>query len=48
MKRAYYKYCKRRYINSCEFHERVSGISGIMHFDPKDISYLIKKYTNEF
>jgi len=27
-------------INSCEFHERVFGLQGIMLFDPKDIQQL--------
>jgi len=40
MKRAWYKYRKSRCINSCEFHEWVSGIYRIMLFDPKDIQQL--------
>jgi len=40
MKRAWHKYRKKGCINSCEFHERVPGIYGIMHFDPKDIQQL--------
>jgi len=47
MKRAWYKYRKRECLNSCEFHERVPGIYGIMHFDPNIYSNIILKYANE-